>query len=114
MCGEYAVVATAEGNSAGSQGRGNAFASSSSGWSQNRSEMRRALIKPDEIIQDTRADEAFVLVRGAKPLRCGRAIYFRRQDMAPLHVATQFYLAGYSQARIAGAAAADKSLRRDS
>jgi hypothetical protein len=51
MCGEYAVVATAEGNSAGSQGRGNAFASSSSGWSQNRSEIRRALIKPEEIIQ---------------------------------------------------------------
>src|SRR5208337_4119287 len=59
MCGEYAVVATAEGNSAGSQGRGSAFASSSSGWSQNRSEIRRALIKPDEIVQDTRADEAF-------------------------------------------------------
>jgi type IV secretion system protein VirD4 len=91
MCGEYAVVATAEGNSAGSQGRGNAFASSSSGWSQNRSEIRRALIKPDEIIQDTRADEAFVLVRGAKPLRCGRAIYFRRQDMAPLVAPNRFH-----------------------
>jgi type IV secretion system protein VirD4 len=91
MCGEHAVVATAEGNSAGSQGRGNAFASSSSGWSQNRSEIRRALIKPDEIIQDTRADEAFVLVRGAKPLRCGRAIYFRRQDMAPLVAPNRFH-----------------------
>ena len=91
ICGEYAVVATAEGNSAGSQGRGNAFASSSSGWSQNRSEIRRALIKPEEIIQDTRADEAFVLVRGAKPLRCGRAIYFRRQDMAPLVAPNRFH-----------------------
>ena len=91
MCGEYAVVATAEGNSVGSQGRGSAFAASSSGWSENRSEIRRALIKPEEIIQDTRADEAFVLVRGAKPLRCGRAIYFRRQDMAPLVAANRFH-----------------------
>ena len=91
MCGEYAVVATAEGNSVGSQSRGRAFAASSSGWSENRSEIRRALIKPEEIIQDTRADEAFVLVRGAKPLRCGRAIYFRRQDMAPLVAANRFH-----------------------
>ena len=92
MCGEYAVVATAEGSNAGSQSRGNAIlGSSSSGWSENRSEIRRALIKPDEIIQDTRADEAFVLVRGAKPLRCGRAIYFRRPDMAPLVAPNRFH-----------------------
>ena len=64
---------------------------SSSGRSENRSEIRRALIKPEEIIQDTRADEAFVLVRGARPLRCGRAIYFRRQDMAPLVAANRFH-----------------------
>jgi type IV secretion system protein VirD4 len=32
-----------------------------------------------------------VLVRGAKPLRCGRAIYFRRQDMAPLVAANRFH-----------------------
>ena len=50
-----------------------------------------ALIKPDEIIQDTRTDEAFVLVRGTKPLRCGRAIYFRRRDMAPLVAANRFH-----------------------
>ncbi|HET7884220.1 MAG TPA: type IV secretory system conjugative DNA transfer family protein [Acetobacteraceae bacterium] len=92
MCGDYAVVATAEGNNAGSQSRsGAAFRSSSSGWSENRSEIRRALIKPEEIIQDTRADEAFVLLRGARPLRCGRAIYFRRQDMAPLVAANRFH-----------------------
>ncbi|HUB11347.1 MAG TPA: type IV secretory system conjugative DNA transfer family protein [Acetobacteraceae bacterium] len=91
MCGEHGVVATARGNSSGSQGRGSSVASSSSGRSENRSEIRRALIKPEEIIQDTRADEAFVLVRGAKPLRCGRAIYFRRQDMAPLVAANRFH-----------------------
>jgi type IV secretion system protein VirD4 len=90
MCGEYGVVATTQGNSSGSQGRGSGIASSSSGRSENRSEIRRALIKPEEIVQDTRADEAFVLVRGAKPLRCGRAIYFRRPDMAPLVAANRF------------------------
>ena len=44
--------------------------------------MRRSLIKPDELLQDTRTDEAFVILRGAKPLRCGRAIYFRRPEMS--------------------------------
>jgi type IV secretion system protein VirD4 len=89
MCGEHAVVATAQGSSTGSHGGGNGT-SSSSGRSENRSEIRRALIKPEEIIQDTRADEAFVLVRGARPLRCGRAIYFRRPDMTSLVNASRF------------------------
>ena len=91
ICGEYGVVATAQGNSSGSHGRGSGIGNSSSGRSENRSEIRRALIKPEEIIQDTRADEAFVLVRGARPLRCGRAIYFRRPDMAPLVAANRFH-----------------------
>jgi type IV secretion system protein VirD4 len=93
MCGEYGVVAIGRGNSSGSQGRGGGIAasSSSSGRSENRSEIRRALIRPEEIIQDTRADEAFVLVRGARPLRCGRAIYFRRPDMTPLVAANRFH-----------------------
>ena len=91
ICGEYGVVATARGDSAGSQGRGAGFGTNSSGRSDSRSEIRRALIKPEEIIQDTRADEAFVLVRGARPLRCGRAIYFRRPDMAPLVAANRFH-----------------------
>jgi type IV secretion system protein VirD4 len=89
MCGEHAVVATARGSSTGSHGGGSGT-SSSSGRSENRSEIRRALIKPEEIIQDTRADEAFVLVRGARPLRCGRAIYFRRPDMRSVVDASRF------------------------
>jgi hypothetical protein len=52
MCGEYGVVATAQGDSTGSQGRGAGFGTSSSGRSGNRSEIRRALIKPEEIIQE--------------------------------------------------------------
>jgi type IV secretion system protein VirD4 len=90
MCGEHAVVATAQGRSRGSHGSGSG-SNSSSGRSENRSEMRRALIKPEEIIQDTRADEAFVLARGARPIRCGRAIYFRRTDMTSLVGANRFH-----------------------
>lgn len=90
MCGEHAVVATAQGRSRGSHGSGSGT-NSSSGRSENRSEIRRALIKPEEIIQDTRADEAFVLARGARPIRCGRAIYFRRTDMTSLVGANRFH-----------------------
>jgi len=37
--------------------------------------------RPDELLQDVPADEAFVFARNAKPLRCGRAIYFRRSAL---------------------------------
>lgn len=98
LCGEYGVVATAEGDSRGTQGRvGLGVAggvSANSGRSENRSELRRALIKPDEILQDTRADEAFVFVRGAKPLRCGRALWFRRPEWRDLVGANRFHRGG--------------------
>jgi type IV secretion system protein VirD4 len=32
-------------------------------------------------MNDCRTDEAFVIIRGARPLRCGRAIYFRRPEL---------------------------------
>lgn len=95
LCGEHGVVATAEGDSRGTQGRlalGLAGgASASSGRSENRTELRRSLIKPDELLQDTRADEAFVFVRGAKPLRCGRALWFRRPEWQGLLGANRFH-----------------------
>jgi type IV secretion system protein VirD4 len=90
MCGEYGVVATSHGDSEGSQGRAG-LASSSSGRSENRSEVKRALIKPYELLQDTRADEAFVLLRGARPLRCGRAIWFRRPEWQGLLGENRFF-----------------------
>ena len=90
MCGEYGVVATSHGDSEGSQARAG-LASSTSGRSENRSEVKRALMKPDELLQDTRADEAFVLVRGSKPLRCGRAIWFRRPEWVPLVDENRFH-----------------------
>ncbi|MCK8786559.1 type IV secretory system conjugative DNA transfer family protein [Roseomonas sp. NAR14] len=89
-CGEHAVMAESEGDNRGSQGKVFEVGSLSRGRSTNRHELKRALIKPDELLQDTRADEAFVLARGAKPLRCGRAIYFRRPEMAALVGANRF------------------------
>ena len=91
MCGEYGVVSTSTGDTEGSQSRGAISGSSSSGRSQSRSEVKRALIKPDELRSDIRADEAFVLVAGAKPLRCGRAIWFRRPEWAGLVQANRFH-----------------------
>ena len=82
VCGEHGVIAASEGSTRGTSGRWGGATSSNAGQSASRSEMRRLLIKPEELLQDTRADEAFVILRGAKPLRCGRAIYFRRPDMA--------------------------------
>jgi type IV secretion system protein VirD4 len=41
----------------------------------------RNLILPHEVVQNMRADEQIIMVRGQPPLRCGRAIYFRRPDM---------------------------------
>ena len=90
MCGEYGVVATSQGDTEGSQAR-SGIASSSSGRSENRSEVKRALIKPDELTHDTRSDEAFVLVRGSKPLRCGRAVWFRRPEWLGLLGANRFH-----------------------
>lgn len=38
-------------------------------------------MKPNELIHDTRDDEVFIIRNGVAPIRCGRAIYFRRDDM---------------------------------
>ena len=82
LCGEHGVMASSHGDSAGTQSGGAMPGGrSTSGRSENRSEMARPLIKPDELLHDVRDDEAFVIHRGARPLRCGRAIWFRRPDM---------------------------------
>jgi type IV secretion system protein VirD4 len=39
------------------------------------------LIRPSEITQNMRADEQIVFFGSMSPIRCGRAIYFRRPEM---------------------------------
>ena len=53
-----------------------------SGSSRTRSKQlaRRPLILPHEVLR-MRADEQIVFTAGNPPLRCGRAIWFRREDM---------------------------------
>lgn len=53
-----------------------------SGTSRTRSKQlaARPLILPDEVLR-MRGDEQIVFTAGNAPLRCGRAIWFRRQDM---------------------------------
>ncbi|ASY72012.1 conjugal transfer protein TraG [Sinorhizobium fredii USDA 205] len=51
---------------------------------------RRSLIMPHEITQSMRKDEQIVIVQGLSPIRCGRAIYFRRKEMDQAAKANRF------------------------
>ncbi|EHS52683.1 Ti-type conjugative transfer system protein TraG [Rhizobium sp. PDO1-076] len=51
---------------------------------------RRPLIMPHEITQSMRKDEQIIVVQGHSPIRCGRAIYFRRKDMNALAKVNRF------------------------
>lgn len=61
------------------------------GTSRTRSKQlaRRPLILPHEVMQ-MRTDEQIVFTAGNPPLRCGRAIYFRRDDMTDRVGANRF------------------------
>jgi type IV secretion system protein VirD4 len=54
---------------------------SASRTSENVNFQRRLLIMPHEITQSMRKDEQIIIVQGHSPIRCGRAIYFRRKNM---------------------------------
>ncbi|ANK95521.1 MULTISPECIES: Ti-type conjugative transfer system protein TraG [Rhizobium] len=51
---------------------------------------RRPLILPHEITQAMRKDEQIIIVQGHNPIRCGRAIYFRRKEMDRAAKANRF------------------------
>jgi len=95
--GSYGVIAYSEGDNRGQQSGQNlaAIGSRSRGQNTNRHEIRRRLIAPDELIQDTRTDELFVIA-GGRPIRCGRAIYFRRKDIRDLVQPSRFSQTGLS------------------
>ncbi|WP_317993711.1 Ti-type conjugative transfer system protein TraG [Bartonella gliris] len=71
-CGQMTVEVTGT-----SKSRGLSLAKDS----HNINYQQRALILPHEIIQEMRQDEQIILMQGHPPLRCGRAIYFRRKEM---------------------------------
>ncbi len=49
--------------------------------SENITYQARPLILPHEVTQTMRQDEQIIIVQGHSPIRCGRAMYFRRKDM---------------------------------
>ena len=66
-------------------------------------ERSRRLVTPSEILADARTDEQFVFITGRKPLRCGRALYFRRPEMRAKVQANRF---APNSPALAGAASA--------
>ena len=79
--GRYTVLARSQGTSSSSQSGATGSSSRNTGRNEGVSEQARELIKADEVRTGIRADEAIIFRRGAAPLRCGRAIYFRRADL---------------------------------
>jgi type IV secretion system protein VirD4 len=79
-CGTYTMLSRSEGRSSSQQG---AFSTGPRTWSSNDnvSEQRRDLISPYEVQTSLREDEAIIIPRGRRALRCGRPLYYRRPDM---------------------------------
>lgn len=80
--GTHSVLAYSEGSNRG-RNRQFGFANSSSSTGDNISthEIKRALISASEMQQDMREDEIIIVPAKGLPIRCGRAIYFRRPEM---------------------------------
>lgn len=76
QCGEMTVEVQGRSRNVG-------WSNSNSGGrkSESISFQRRPLIMPHEITQSMRKDEQIIIVQGHSPIRCGRAIYFRRKEM---------------------------------
>jgi type IV secretion system protein VirD4 len=79
-CGEFTALGDSVTEGSGSSSNWE-HSSRSTHHSTSQQQVARRLIKPEEILQGLRYDEQIVLIQNAPPLRCGRAIYFRRSDM---------------------------------
>jgi type IV secretion system protein VirD4 len=90
MVGKYGVLATSEGVNRGLSRRFTEAGSRSRGSNQSFHEISRDLVRPEELISDMRVDDQIVIPRGGRPLRCGRAIYFRRPEFAARVQANRF------------------------
>jgi type IV secretion system protein VirD4 len=89
--GTHSVMAYSEGDNQGLQKPfGLALPSSSRGTNVNVHEIKRALIQAAEMQQDLRADEMIVVPAEGLPIRCGRALYFRRPEFAEQVEANRF------------------------
>jgi type IV secretion system protein VirD4 len=91
--GTYGVMASSEGQNTGRAGKALEASNISRGSNISYHEIGRPLIRKAELMRDVRDDEQFVLARGMAPLRCGRAIYFRRPELSVQVAANRFYKA---------------------
>jgi type IV secretion system protein VirD4 len=80
--GTYAVITTSKGSSTGSSEKSLEVYTKSRQVNTTYTEISRPLGHRDELINDCRAVEAFIVVRGAKPLSCNRATYFHPPELA--------------------------------
>ncbi|MBX5177408.1 Ti-type conjugative transfer system protein TraG [Rhizobium lentis] len=80
-CGDTTVEVDQTNRSSGMKG---------SSRSRSKQLTRRPLILPHEVLR-MRGDEQIVFTAGNAPLRCGRAIWFRRKDMSALVGENRFH-----------------------
>lgn len=85
LCGEITIELGSKSKPVGWTGE-----TSSGRSTETVSYQRRPLIMPHEIVQTMRADEQIVIIKGRRPLRCGRAISFRRPDLTKAIGANRF------------------------
>ncbi|MBB2842104.1 UNVERIFIED_ORG: type IV secretion system protein VirD4 [Rhizobium etli] len=85
QCGEMTVEVKASSRNLGWDSRNGGTRKS-----ESLNYQRRPLIMPHEITQSMRKDEQIIIVQGHSPIRCGRAIYFRRKDMDAAAKANRF------------------------
>ncbi len=85
QCGEMTVEVKSSSRNIGWDAK-----NSASRKSENLNFQRRPLIMPHEITQSMRKDEQIIIVQGHSPIRCGRAIYFRRKEMDEAAAANRF------------------------
>jgi type IV secretion system protein VirD4 len=84
-------MASSEGTNTGTSGKAFETGSRSRGSNTTFHEVSRPLIRKSEIMQDMRDDDMIVLPRSSPPLRCGRAIYFRRPELNEQVGENKFY-----------------------
>lgn len=89
-CGTYTVLARTEGTSISTQAAFSTTGSRTRGVSGNVSEQRRDLLSPYEVQTSLRPDEAIVIPKGRRAMRCGRPLFWRRPEMASQVAADQF------------------------
>jgi type IV secretion system protein VirD4 len=83
--GTYGAIAYSEGDNTGRNTTPTQlWGSKSRGTNTNISETMRKLMTAAELQQDMRTDEQIIVPANGLPIRCGRPIYFRRDEIIPL------------------------------